>query len=330
MKTLILLTVLLPATALAQSGVQLQFTNTLPATIAIPTATDTIYVAPGAVLDLSKTYSNYNVDSLYRSLSTWYNAGVLTSPSMDPLGDLYKLTPVTYGNFGLPYPDGGTAFLTDTSGNLTLGGNLVVNNHVAGPSITSYGLGLCSEPGCSLSGFNLGNNDGQPTGNPFALIQIQPYNTTFEVGEAGGGGIFSAGLINYNTTSVGPDGGFYLTNSCVFGQWETVSGSLLSCMNADGSETLAQGAWTVDASGNTIQSGSMRALSIIEPPQPAIPTCNAGNEGLQITTKGVATGQATKVCYCGSNGSSTYAWCSLKITGAASMLCAGGSSTVCP
>ena len=252
MKKLMLLAVVLPASVLAQSSVQLQFTNTLPATIVLTTSTDSIYLAPGATLDLSQTYTKYNVDSLLRSLSAWMGIGALTSPTDDPIGDLYKLTPVTYGNFGLPYSDGGGAFVTDSTGNLTLQGNLTVNNAIFGPG--GYGLNVVSQSSGSQSGLSLVNDDGLATHNPYAFLSAS--DTMFEVGKAGGGGVFSAGLINYNTTSIGPDGGYYLTNSCVFGQWEAVSGDLLSCMNADGSEMLAQGAWKVDSAGSTAQSGS--------------------------------------------------------------------------
>lgn len=73
--------------------------------------------------------------------------------------------------------------------------------------------------------------------------------------------------------------------------------------------------------------------SALIPGKPAaLPTCSADNVGAIVQRLGGAGEGRTKLCYCGSDGAGTpaYAWCSLAITGAAAVVCAGGSSTVCP
>lgn len=71
--------------------------------------------------------------------------------------------------------------------------------------------------------------------------------------------------------------------------------------------------------------------------QPILPTCSA-DVGTQMTEGGIvrmlggANETDTKLCICKSDGAASpaYQWCSITITGASTVVCAGGSATVCP
>jgi hypothetical protein len=68
---------------------------------------------------------------------------------------------------------------------------------------------------------------------------------------------------------------------------------------------------------------------------PILGTCNAllADRGPALVSQfgGVSEGP-TKICICQSDGAAVplYQWCSITITGASTVVCAGGSATVCP
>lgn len=62
----------------------------------------------------------------------------------------------------------------------------------------------------------------------------------------------------------------------------------------------------------------------------ALPTCAAETEGAIVRQAGASSGNPTKICVCRSDGAAAYQWCKLEITGAESVVCAGGGAGVCP
>lgn len=87
MKTL-LLSLVLSTSALAQSAPVLKFTNTTSATIAVNTNLGSTYIQPGATVDFSSTYKNYDLGSFLDGVSPWLDTGVLTSEVPNPLNAL--------------------------------------------------------------------------------------------------------------------------------------------------------------------------------------------------------------------------------------------------
>lgn len=64
----------------------------------------------------------------------------------------------------------------------------------------------------------------------------------------------------------------------------------------------------------------------------ALPTCALDRLGSVTSMLGGSGEGATKLCICGSDGAASpaYAWCSITVTGTSAVVCAGGSTTVCP
>jgi len=62
------------------------------------------------------------------------------------------------------------------------------------------------------------------------------------------------------------------------------------------------------------------------------PTCAVSTVNTLYAANGGAGQGASKLCVCRSDGAATpaYQWCSLTFSGAATVVCAGGSTTVCP
>ena len=64
----------------------------------------------------------------------------------------------------------------------------------------------------------------------------------------------------------------------------------------------------------------------------AVGTCDVTTVGAMMQQGGGSSTTRTRVCICGSDGAVTpvYAWCSLALTQAASVVCTGGTTTACP
>jgi len=61
-------------------------------------------------------------------------------------------------------------------------------------------------------------------------------------------------------------------------------------------------------------------------------TCGSAFEGVMVRQFGGSAEGNTKLCFCKSDGAASpvYQWCSITLTGASTVVCAGGSTTVCP
>ena len=140
MKTTLLFSLFFASVAGAAIPPSIQFTNTLPAIVAINTNRGSIYVQPLATIDLSSTFQNYDLTLLSSQVTALLATGVLTSPSADPVGDMYRATVVTQGSIACP------AGQSPTSANPDGGGGLTCLNPAAPTAITVGGILMAAVP----------------------------------------------------------------------------------------------------------------------------------------------------------------------------------------